>query len=352
MKKLLYAALLLGAAMQFTACENDDSTSKPKQRYDLTQGMVISNEGNNKKDNASISLYYTNGDSLANDVYNQVNKEVLGDVLQSIAVADTSAYLVLNGSGKIVVVSKYSCKRYAMIPVEGPRYMAVYGKTGYVSAWTNKEIAVIDLTSNKVTGSIKVGTGPEGVLINGGKLYVANSGGFGKDNTISVIDIKSNTVVNPIAVADCPKAFTVDKNGSIWVVCAGYTDWATPANSTKGALCKINPSTNEVTKIVIDGFTPDRIQTNIAKDKLYYGGGWGTPGIYQIDIAAATAPTKPFISGDFYSFTVNPSNGEIMVMAADWVTAAKNKMVRYTDKGEKIKDYVVGVGPNGGYFFN
>lgn len=352
MKKLLYAALLLGAAMQFTACENDSSPAKPKQRYDLTQGMVISNEGSWGSNNASISLYYTNGDSLANDVYNKVNKEELGDVLQSIAVADTSAYLVVNASNKVVAVSKYSCKRYASITVAGPRYMVANGKTGYVTAWTNNEVAVVDLTTSKVTGSIKVGSGPEGVIVNGGKLYVANSGGYGKNNTVSVIDTKTSTVVKTINVADCPKAFAVDKNGSIWVICAGYTDWTTPANSTSGALCKINPSTYEVTKIGITGFNPDKLQINSAKDKLYYGGSYGAPGIYQMDIAATAVPTAPLISGSFYGFSINPSNGEIMAMVADWKVAANNKMARYSSTGSLIKDYVVGVGPNGGYYFN
>lgn len=352
MKKLLYAALLVGATLQFTACESDSSPAKPKQRYDITQGMVISNEGNYGKNNASISLYYTNGDSLANDVYNKVNNDVLGDVLQSIAEADTSVYFVLNGSNKVVAVSKYSCKKYASITVAGPRYMAVNGKTGYVTGWTNNEVAVVDLATNKVTGSIKVGSGPEGVLINGGKLYVANSGGYGKDNTVSVIDIKTNTVVKTITVADCPKSFAADKNGAIWVVCAGYTDWNNSANSTKGALCKITPSTYEVSKLAIDGFNPDKLQASPAKDKLYYEGSYGSPGIFQMDITAAAAPAKPFITGDFYSFTVNPSNGEIMAMHADWVTAASNKIVRYTATGSLIKEYVVGAGPNGGYFFN
>jgi len=353
MKKLLYAALLLGAAIQFTACDDDDSPAKPKQRYDLTQGMVIVNEGSFGKNEASISLYYTNGDSLANDVYYKVNKEELGDVLQSIAVADTSAYLVLNGSNKIVAVSKYSCKKYAMIPVEGPRYMVVNGKTGYVSAWKNDEIAIVNLKENKVTGSIKVGSDPEGMVIYNNKLYVANSAGSGgKNNTISVINLSNNTIERTINVADSPKAFVVDKTGVVWVVCAGYTDWTNSANSTKGAICKINPFNYEVTKINIEGFNPDRLQISSTKDKLYYIGSYGAPGIFQMDIAAAAAPTKPFISGDFYGLAINPSNGEIMAMTAPY-TSLTHKMIRYNStNGEKIKEYNVGIYPNGGYFFN
>lgn len=345
MKKLLYAALLLGAAMQFTACETDDSSDTSSVQYDLTKAMVINNEGNSGKENASISLYYANDDKIINDVYKQVNKEELGDCLQSITVANNSAYFMLTGSSKIVVANKFTCKKNVIIPVGKPRYMAVNGKTGYVSAWEKDEIAVIDLESNKITGSIKVGVEPEGILLYNDKLFVANTGEWGKDdNTISVINLKNNTVEKTLTVENNPKCLVLDKNNNIWVVCAGY--------ATKGALCKINPNSYEVTKIAIEGFNPDRLQINNTKDKLYYGVTWGGAGIYQMDITATIAPATPFISGDFYGFNINPSNGEIIAMVADWVTAANNKMVRYSNTGSKIKEYTVGVGPNGGYFFN
>ncbi|WP_320052255.1 DUF5074 domain-containing protein [uncultured Acetobacteroides sp.] len=352
MKKLLYAALLVGATLQFTACENDDSTSKPKQRYDLTQGMVIANEGNYGKNNASISLYYATGDSLANDVYYKVNKEALGDVLQSIAEADTSAYLILNGSNKVVAVSKYSCKKYATISVANPRYMAVNGKTGYVTGWTNNEVAVVDLATNKVTGSIKVGAGPEGILINNGKLYVANSGGYDKNNTVSVIDIKTNTIEKTVTVADCPKKFVADKNGAVWVLCAGYTDY--DKVNTNAMLCKITPSTYEVsTKIDLGSYHPEKLSINSAKDAIYYGGAYGDPSIYKLEITAKLAPTTPLIKADgIYGFALNPTSGEIMVMIADWTDANSNMVVRYNATGSKIKEYIVGVGPNSGYFLN
>jgi|APDOM4702015248_1054824.scaffolds.fasta_scaffold47961_2 YVTN family beta-propeller protein len=352
MKKLLYAALLLGAAMQFTACESDKSPAKPKQRYDLTQGMLIANEGSWGYNNASISLYYTNGDSLTNDVYNKVNKEVLGDVLQSIAISDTTAYLVVNSSNKIVAVSKYSCKKYGTIVVSGPRYMVADNQTGYVTAWTNNEVAVLDLATNKVTGSIAVGKGPEGIILNNGKLFVANSGGYDKDNTVSVIDIKTKTVVKTIQVADCPKTFVADKNGNIWVVCAGYTDYKNPANSTNGALCKINPSNYEVSKVTLTGVNPDKLQADLSKENLYYSGSYSGAGIYKMSISGTSEPKTPFINGSFYSFNINPHNGEIVAMIVDWKVEANNKMVRYSNTGSKIKEYTVGVGPNGGYFFN
>lgn len=59
-----------------------------------------------------------------------------------------------------------------------------------------------------------------------------------------------------------------------------------------------------------------------------------------------------FVSGSFYGFAVSPSNGDVMAMVADRKVAANNKMVRYIATGSKVKEYVVGVGPNGRYIFS
>lgn len=339
MKKLLSAALFLGAAFAFTSCEKD-SDNGPS--YDLSKGLIIVNEG---IEFGSISHYNPVTDAVTNDIFKTVNNREVGKYLQSVCSYGDNIYLVVGGSAKVEVINRSTSREVATISGIGtPRYMVTNGATGYVSAWDNKEVAVINLTTSQVTGSIKVGAGPEGLLIHNGNLFVANSGGFATDNSISVIDLKSNTIVKTITVENNPKTLVLDKNNNIWVVCAGY--------ATKGALCKINPSTYEVTKTVIEGFNPDRLQINSAKDKLYYGGTFGAPGIFQMDIAAATAPTKPFISGDFYGFAINPSNEEVMAMVAPYDANDKHKMVRYNTNGEKIKEYSTKVYPNGGIFFN
>lgn len=337
MKKLFTAALLLAAALIFTSCEKDKDNSPS---YDLSKGLIIVNEGS---DFGSISHYNPTTDAVTNNIFKTINNREVGKYLQSVCANGDYVYLVVGGSAKVEVINKYTSKEVATISGIGtPRYMVTNGTTGYVSAWDNKEVTVLDLNTNKVTGSIKVGKGPEGLLIYNGKLYVANSGGFETDNTISVIDLKSNTVVKTITVENNPKTLVLDKNNNIWAVCAGYT--------TKGALCKINPSTYDVTKIDIEGFNPDRIQINSTMDRIYYGASMGASGIFQMDITATTAPAKPFIVGDFYGFAINPSNEEIMAMVGPYKDISNHKMIRYNVKGEKIKEYPAGIFPNGGLF--
>lgn len=355
MKKFLASALFLASAIAFVGCEKD-SPSIPIQRYDLSQGMLITNEGDWGKNNASISLYYTSGDSIANDVFKKVNGREMGDVLQSMKIVDTLAYFVLNGSGKIEVASAKSCKSVATIKgIGNPRFMESYGNKGYISAWDNDEVVVFDLKTNAILKSIKVGTDPEGMLVVGTKLFVANSSGMGgKNNTISVVDLTTDAVIKTITVADCPRNFVADRNGNVWVVCSGFVDWVVAANSTNAAICKVNPTTYEVTKIDLGSFRPTQIHTNSNRDKVYYGGGYSLKGIYQLELNATTAPGKPLIDETIYGFTVSPTTNEIFCFAAFSYTENDNKMFRYNANGtllnSKTKSFLLGVGPNSGYF--
>src|SRR4051812_7555832 len=68
--------------------------------------IFVLNEGNFGTGNASLSQYDENSGALVEDVYKQVNSENLGDVLQSMTLADRNFYLVMNNSGKVVVCDK------------------------------------------------------------------------------------------------------------------------------------------------------------------------------------------------------------------------------------------------------
>lgn len=357
-RTLTAAALLLCAALAFTGCENDSSDA-PKQRYDLTQGMVITNEGSFQGNIASISLYYAQGDSIANDVFYKVNSRVLGDVLQSMAFSDDKAYFVVNGSNKIEVADKKSCKEIATIDkLEGPRYMAIDGNKGYVTCWGNKSVTVIDLTTNTVKKKIEVGNGPEALIVVGNLLYVANSGGYGRDNTISVINLKTETVEKTITVADIPRSIALDKNGNLWVACSGFvSNWndLNDAANTKSAICKIEPAKDfKVTTMEISKtYRPTQICTNGNGNTVYYGAGYAVKGIFAMSVESATLPTEPLIDQVFYGFSVNPTTNEIFGLIA-FTKENNNTLARYSATGKLLndpqKDYRLGIGPNGAYF--
>ncbi|MES2778319.1 MAG: DUF5074 domain-containing protein, partial [Bacteroidota bacterium] len=73
---------------------NDDLILPP-----LVKGSIMMiNEGNFQFGNASLTVYDFNNDIVYPDVFENTNGRKLGDVFQSITVANGKAYLIVNNS--------------------------------------------------------------------------------------------------------------------------------------------------------------------------------------------------------------------------------------------------------------
>jgi YVTN family beta-propeller protein len=344
----LFAAL--GATM--TSCEKNET--KPFLPYDLTHGVAIANEGTFQASNASLSIYYPEGDSVVNDVFSEVNDRPLGDVLQSIGFSEENAYFVMNASNKIEVVNKKTCVEVATISDLGsPRYIIpINNQKVYVTLWGDEgKVGVIDIATSTLTKQITVGSGPEKMILLNGKVFVANCGGWGTDNKVSVINSQTDEVTNTIIVADNPKDFVVDKNGKIWVLCSGNVTYGANPTQTNSKLMMINPSTNSIEKTIDLGesFHPSHLEINPAKDALYYGGDFGVAGIFSVSITATDKATSSFIDGYFYGFNVDPASGIIYGLQAPSYTSA-GTLKRYSSAGSLISTSTLGIVPNGAYF--
>ncbi len=184
-------------------------------------GIFVVNEGVFNKGNASITHIdkATNNITLdlflASNLDPQGNGIPLGDQAQSMTIFDNKAYIVVQNSSKIEVVGLPNAKRIknqAIIGIQSPRYfLGISSNTGYISDWNTNSIQVVNLENYNITSSIAVGTGPDQMIMLGGKVYVINTGGYGSDNKISVIQTSSNTVVNTIVIGDSPNSIVVDK---------------------------------------------------------------------------------------------------------------------------------------------
>ena len=73
------------------------------EKYD--DGIFVTCEGNFNSANGSLSFISDDG-VVENNIFNNVNGFPLGDVVQSITIIDTTAYIVVNNSGKVVFNSK------------------------------------------------------------------------------------------------------------------------------------------------------------------------------------------------------------------------------------------------------
>ena len=74
--------------------------------------VLIGNEGNFQYGNSSLSSYNKNSGETSSNIYQNVNQSLLGDVLHSISHIDHQLFLVVNNSGKIVVIDDETFEYY------------------------------------------------------------------------------------------------------------------------------------------------------------------------------------------------------------------------------------------------
>ncbi|PLX23649.1 MAG: hypothetical protein C0597_00765 [Marinilabiliales bacterium] len=346
-----YLFLVLSFTIIFSSCDDDNDTISGI----FSDGVFITNEGAWGAGNGSVSYYSYAGDTLTNQIFKSVNGRALGDVIQSLTVYKNKAYIVANASNKIEIVNSYDFIEQGVITdVSSPRYfIGINSKKGYVSQWGEEGLVkVIDLEGLAVTKSIEVGAGPEHLIYHNGYVYVANSGGLGNDNTISVIDPSTDEVVKTITLdGDSPSDFAVDANDDLWVLCYGYIEYdpVTYATLSESAskLIRINTITKEVAQTITISETqhPTCLEASRNGDHIYYACGYGFAGIYKMSITDTEVPTTPLLDKSFYGFNINSETGNIFAMEAPSFTA-NGKLWRYDINGNELGSYEAGIGPN------
>lgn len=355
MKKVLNLAMyLMVVSLLLVSCSSDDNDSIPNVSVD---GIYVLNEGST---NASISFIDKTSGEVSNDYFKLVNKLPLGAYAQSMTFSDTYGLIVVttgNGQGYVEIVNKDSFKHEKSITgLAYPREITVVDDMAYVSngsgatAGTKDEIIVIDLTSLEIVKRIEVGAGPEKMVLSGSKLYVANSGGWSNsDKTISVIDTKTNVVVETLEVKSCPKDMVVDAKDNVWVFSAGVPDYSDYPNVkyTNSGISKITTSNSEVEMFALNGLTTTGIKNiAISRDlKMIY---FMSDALYAMDYKATALPTEKFLDKTFYGIDVNPENGNIWCCNATFGQAGE--VIVYNEDAQELKSYAVGIMPNSTIF--
>lgn len=350
LKKIMLFAV---ATLLVASCSSDDEV-KELPLGDYENGAFILNQGNFGTDNSSIS-FLSNG-VVYNNVFAQVNPtEVLGDTGQDMAFYNDYAFIVVNSSQKIEIVNRFTMKHVASITsgLNNPRFITFSNGKGYVTNWgngtntTDDFVAVIDLSSFAVTNTISVAEGPEKIVANNGKLYVAHQGGYGFGNSVSVIDTATNAV-SSITVGDLPNALFI-ANNTLYVLCSGIPSYATIPAESAGSLVKVDLTSNTKTTVAFSNLSHP---SNLVHDasSLYYTENLN---VYKMNLSATTLPTTPFFSTatqgvtGIYSLTLN--NDTFYV--GDAVDFNSNgKLYVYNATGGFVTNYTVGISPTGVYF--
>lgn len=252
--------LLLFGALVFAACQKDPVPSKDATLDGVSvdvsmfnksaRKLFVLNEGGMGSNNATLDFLRFEDGKYITSAFRKMNPDIgagLGDVGNDIAIRGDEAWIVVNNSGIVEVISAKDETEIAAIAVPTPRNIAFDDKYAYVTSWAGAYITYgdnyslidsknpkgqvyrINLGTKQLEGSVEVGYQPEGIAVYNGKLYVANSGGiasqlpptYSYDNTVSIIDAATFTVSQTVQVQVNLKNVYATSNGTIYVSTLG-----------------------------------------------------------------------------------------------------------------------------------
>jgi len=296
-------------------------------------GVFILNEGNFRSGNGSLSFFSYDSIKIYNHVFFDINQRPLGDIPYSMGFHGSNAYIVVNNSGKIEVADRNYLKSVASInKIISPRYISfINDMKAYVTSLYSDSLAIINLTTNSVSGYINLKKTSESIATLYSTAYVANwTGG----NKIMIINTATDQIIDSIEVGMEPESMVIDKNETLWVLCNG--GWKRENNAE---LIGISTRTNKVEKrFIFPSVTdsPTCLQINGQGEILYYL----LNGVRKMAIEAQSLPSEAFIPEldyVFYKLGVNPGNNEIFATdVVDYVK--KGKILRYGKGGALISE--------------
>jgi YVTN family beta-propeller protein len=316
-------------------------------------GVFVLNEGGAGSDNASVSFLVPGQPNAITNLYTAANPgATLGNVAQSMSFNGDYAYIVLNVSNAVKVVNRNTFELVATVNtgLNNPRYMAFHNGKGYITNWggasaTDDYIAILDLETNTLTGTIPVEMGVERILTYNGKLYAAHPGGFDYNNLLSVIDPETNTVEETVEVGDIPNRMII-RDGFLYVICSGNPMWA--PTETDGSLVKIDLADNAIVETTTyAGMHPSNLNIDtegnfyFTSDADIFKASLTTPAVYN-EIASLSA------QGAYGIYGMDMIDNKLYVADAGNYVSPGTAYI-YNTTGALLDSYEVGVIPNSFY---
>lgn len=242
MKTYQYTFLLSLLALVCCRSEEPVRQSEEEQHGERQNtgvaGFYLLNEGNMGSNKSTLDYYDFTAATYRRNIYAGVNPEVpkeLGDVGNDLQIYGGRLYAVINCSNKVEVMDARTCRRIGQVDIPNCRYIRFHGRYAYVTSYAGPVVikpdyeqqgyvARFDTASLQVEGRCLTGFQPDELEIAGGRIYVANSGGYmvpNYENTLSVIDLESFAETGRIEVAVNLHRVRADRHGQLWVSSRG-----------------------------------------------------------------------------------------------------------------------------------
>ncbi|WP_372917111.1 YncE family protein [Salegentibacter sp.] len=355
MKIRFFMAAVLSAVL-FASCESDNEINEiPEEELgNYSEGVFVLNEGNFGSGNSSVSYLDPDLEEIQNNIYAEENNgESPGDTGQSIGFYGDYAFIVMNVSGKIQVVDRHTFENITTIEsgLDNPRFIDFSNEKAFVTNWgdgTDPDddfVAVYDLGNFELEETIPVEEGPEKILTVNDKIYVAHKGGFGFNNTISVLDPNINIIEKTIEVGDVPNSM-VSNGNSLWVLSSGLPSYA--ENETAGKITEIDLTIQEVVQEFEFNEKEHPGNLNLDEQVLYYT---LDDTVYTLGQGEESLPDSGITNfsdeGILYGFEV--AEGKIYASFVNYDFTGNGKLIIKDNTGNLIDEFDTGINPNGIY---
>ena len=377
MKRINLFLLAFVAALLFSCKPDNPVTPIDPNGFKVGSGVFVLNEGVYMSGNASLTFYDPEADTVVNSLFKKVNfdlTQALGDVGQSMAMADGMLYIVVNNSNYIYKMDANTIRidttqPFKLMNFYSPREMCfIAPNKAYVSDLMGTGLWIVNPQDMSHCGFVETGKSTEKMVLVGNELYVSNWSNYYvpgmEKNTVQVVDINNDVKVAEIQVGKEPNTMAVDKNGHVWVLCEGAT-WE--MDGEKPSLWEIDPQLKVAHcrytfEDEVDSQTGDAISfsaTSLRSDpqgRMFYVivsqvDEYGSSSDSEIRLfnPEALAFSETFrISSDgniFYNIAVDPKTGELYVSCI--ANPINNGTVyRYSSDGVLLSSFEAGLFPN------
>ncbi|MDR2009235.1 MAG: YncE family protein [Bacteroidales bacterium] len=315
------------------------------------KGVFVVCEGNFMYGNASLSYYDKQYKTVENTVFLKANGIPLGDVAQSLTIYDSTAYIVVNNSGKIYMIDVnnfvYKGKITGLV---SPRYMQFISPSkAYVTDMYSKCIYTVNPQTSSIINTIDIATESEQYyrhsseeIVFCDKYMFTNSWSY--NDKILVIDTETDKLIDTITVFKQPRKIILDKNKKLWVLCDGGYD--NSPYQDKSGIVKINTGNFQIEKMfeLNNSSISSDMKINFNGDTIYYI----DRHIYRFHVNDNELPTTEYINSgnkNLYALGIDPYNSDLYVSdAIDFMQSGV--IYRYNANKECVDTFEVGIIPN------
>lgn len=298
------------AVLGMTACEKEET----KNSVEVTGALVL-NEGSYGVNNASISaLDITTGD-IDNNWFSTANNRGLGNNGQDMVFYNGKVYTTVTESNTLEAIDPNTgASTQKSMGTLKPRSIAVDGGKLYISCYTPACVVRVDASSLTIEDTCMLGEfKPEGIAIAQGKAFVsgAYNDSYQYDNKVYVIDLTAFESTSTIEVGcNLDKIEKINDN-KLLVAWTGNYD-----NIASG--CAIIDANSLDVKTINHGLTKMAVYNGKAYGYHAPYGGTTTWVAINSDGTTEDFPFTVSIDNNAYGININPANGDIYIMDADY----------------------------------